>query len=72
LPSGFDLEMNIAPVAELTLMWSVASTSGISFELLTPAYVHLISYVPQLSVAENGVIRISLEIPCYTEKVNFD
>ena len=56
MPIGFDLETNIEPVAELTLMRSVAATSECPSELSTPAYVHVLAYVPQLRVAENGVI----------------
>jgi GTP cyclohydrolase I len=57
VPIGFDLETNIEPVAELTLMRSVAATSECPSELSTPVYVHVVAYVPQLRVAENGVIR---------------
>ena len=56
MPIGFDLETNIEPVAELTLIKSVAATSECPFELSTPEYVHVLAYVPQLRVAENGVI----------------
>jgi hypothetical protein len=56
VPIGFDLETNIEPVAELTLIKSVAATSKCSSELSTPAYFHVVAYVPQLRVAENGVI----------------
>ena len=56
MPIGFDLETNIEPVAGLTLMRSVATTSKCPSELSTPAYVHVLAYVPQLRVAENGVI----------------
>jgi hypothetical protein len=56
VPIGFDLETNIEPVAELTLMRSVATTSECPSVLSTPAYVHVLAYVPQLRVAENGVI----------------
>ena len=58
MPIGFDLEMNIEPVAELTLIRSFASTSECSSELSTPVYVHVVAYDPQLRVAENGVIGI--------------
>jgi hypothetical protein len=56
VPIGFDLETNIEPVAELTLMRSVATTSECPSELSTPEYVHVLAYAPQLRVAENGVI----------------
>ena len=56
MPIGFDLETNIEPVAELTLIKSVAATSECPSELSTPAYFHVVAYVPQLRVAENGVI----------------
>ena len=52
-----DEETNIAPVAELTLIRSVAATSECPSELSTPVYYHVLAYVPQLRVAENGVIR---------------
>jgi hypothetical protein len=58
LPIGLDLETNIEPVAGLTLMRSVAATSGCPSELSTPVYVHFVVNVPQLRVAENGVIAI--------------
>jgi hypothetical protein len=56
VPIGFDLETNIEPVAELTLMRSVASFIKCPSELSTLVYVHVVAYDPQLIVAENGVI----------------
>jgi hypothetical protein len=56
VPIGFDLETNIEPVTELILMRSVASSSKCPSELSTPVYVQVVSNVPQLRVAENGVI----------------
>ena len=56
MPIGFDLETNIEPVAEFTLMRSVAVTSECPSELSIPVYVQVVAYVPQLRVAENGVI----------------
>ena len=56
MPIGFELETNIEPVAELTLMRSVSATSECPSELSTPVYVHVVAYDPQLRLAENGVI----------------
>ncbi len=56
MPTGFDYETNIAPVAELTLMRSVAGASGVPLDLSTPAYDQVVAYAPHLRVAENGVI----------------
>jgi hypothetical protein len=41
--------------------------------LLTPVYVHVLAYDPQLRVAENSVIgRLLSDTPCATEKVEFN
>jgi hypothetical protein len=47
MPIGYNLETNIAPVVESTLIRSLPEI---------PAYFHVLAYVPQLRVAENGVI----------------
>jgi hypothetical protein len=47
--------------------------SGLPSVLLTPVYVHVLSYDPQFRVAENGVIARSLSDTLYViEKVEFD
>ena len=56
MPIGFNFETNIEPVAESTLMRSLPATRKCPKELSTPEYFHLVAYVPQLRVAENGVI----------------
>jgi hypothetical protein len=56
VPLGFYLETNIEPVAESTLMRSVAAISECPSELSKPAYVHAVADAPQETVAENGVI----------------
>ena len=73
VPIGFELETNIEPVAELTLMRSVSATSECPSELSTPVYVHVVAYDPQLRLAENGVIgRFQSDTPCATVKADFD
>ena len=56
VPNGFKVETNIAPVAELTLMRSVAASRECPSELSKPEYFHVFAYIPQLTVAEKGVI----------------
>ena len=51
-----DEETNIAPVAELTLIRSVAATSECPSELSTPVYFHVVENVPHFRVAEKAVI----------------
>ena len=41
VPAGFDLETMILPVAELTLIRSVAATKACPSELSTPLYVQV-------------------------------
>jgi hypothetical protein len=56
VPIGLNYETIIAPVSGSILMKSVPISRKCPSELSTPAYVHAVPYVPQLSVAENGVI----------------
>ena len=56
MPAGLDEETNIAPVAELTLIRSVAATSECPSELSTPVYFHVVENVPHFRVAEKAVI----------------
>ena len=54
-------------------MRSLTARSECPSELSTPAYVHVVAYVPQETVAENGVIaRFESDTPCATVKVDFD
>jgi hypothetical protein len=71
VPTGFEEETNIAPVAELTLMRSIVSTSECPLELSRPEYDHVKAYVPQL--AEKGVIgKFESDPPYSTEKIDYD
>jgi hypothetical protein len=54
-------------------MKSLAISSLYPSELSWPVYFHLVSYEPQLLVAENGVISNDCwDIPYVTVKVDYD
>ena len=56
VPIGLELDTKIAPVNWLTPIRSLAWLRVFPLVLLYPVYVQVLANVPQLTVAENGVI----------------